>query len=73
MINSCSHRGAMLASRKSGDKTSFTCPFHGWTFNDSGNLLQAKDEKTGEVYGFENGHMLLWTRALNPEVRPIYK
>ncbi|WP_025123373.1 MULTISPECIES: Rieske 2Fe-2S domain-containing protein [unclassified Serratia (in: enterobacteria)] len=47
MINSCSHRGAMLASRKSGNKTSFTCPFHGWTFNNSGNLLKAKDEKTG--------------------------
>ncbi|WP_431225748.1 Rieske 2Fe-2S domain-containing protein [Serratia sp. L9] len=195
MINSCSHRGAMLASRKSGNKTSFTCPFHGWTFNNSGNLLKAKDEKTGAyppcfkqagshdlkhlpsfasyrgflfgslnadvlpleeylgdtcqiidlivdqaaeglevlkgastytydgnwklqmengadgyhvsvvhwnyastmsrrnyeanctptvdangwsksiggVYGFENGHMLLWTRALNPEVRPVFK
>lgn len=47
MINSCSHRGAMLASRKSGNKTSFTCPFHGWTFNNSGNLLKAKDEKSG--------------------------
>lgn len=47
MINSCSHRGAMLASRKSGNKSTFTCPFHGWTFNNSGNLLKAKDEKTG--------------------------
>lgn len=24
------------------------------------------------VYGFENGHILLWTRVLNPEVRPIW-
>jgi len=24
------------------------------------------------VYGFEHGHILLWTRALNPEVRPIW-
>ncbi|MCL7653576.1 hypothetical protein M8371_31310, partial [Klebsiella pneumoniae] len=24
----------------------------------------------GGGYGFDNGHMLLWTRALNPEVRP---
>ena len=22
--------------------------------------------------GFDNGHMLLWTRALDPEVRPVY-
>jgi benzoate/toluate 1,2-dioxygenase alpha subunit len=26
----------------------------------------------GGVYGFENGHMLLWTKMLNPEVRPLY-
>lgn len=195
MINSCSHRGAMLASRKTGNKATFTCPFHGWTFNNAGNLLKAKDEKvggyppcfkqagshdlkhlprfasyrgflfgslsdqvlpleeylgdtrqvldlivdqaedgieiltgassytydgnwklqmengvdgyhvsvvhwnyvstmsrrshdanstqtldatcwsksTGGVYGFEHGHMLLWTRAINPEVRPVFK
>lgn len=24
------------------------------------------------VYGFEHGHILLWTRVLNPEVRPIW-
>lgn len=26
----------------------------------------------GGGYGFEHGHMLLWTRAMNPEVRPVY-
>jgi benzoate/toluate 1,2-dioxygenase alpha subunit len=26
----------------------------------------------GGVYAFENGHILLWTQLLNPEVRPIY-
>jgi benzoate/toluate 1,2-dioxygenase alpha subunit len=29
-------------------------------------------KSVGGVYGFENGHILLWTRLLNPEVRPIY-
>jgi benzoate/toluate 1,2-dioxygenase alpha subunit len=24
------------------------------------------------VYGFENGHILLWTKVLNPEVRPVW-
>lgn len=24
------------------------------------------------VYGFEHGHILLWTRVLNPEVRPVW-
>lgn len=47
LVNSCSHRGAMLATRKTGNKSSFTCPFHGWTFSNDGRLLKAKDEKTG--------------------------
>ena len=25
------------------------------------------------VYGFENGHILLWTNKLNPEVSPIFQ
>nr|WP_276110639.1 SRPBCC family protein [Halomonas sp. JS92-SW72] len=27
----------------------------------------------GGFYSYENGHMLLWTRLLNPEVRPVYQ
>uniref|UniRef100_UPI0005B4850C Rieske 2Fe-2S domain-containing protein n=1 Tax=Klebsiella sp. 10982 TaxID=1196034 RepID=UPI0005B4850C len=34
LINSCAHRGAMLCRRKTGNKNSFTCPFHGWTFRE---------------------------------------
>jgi benzoate/toluate 1,2-dioxygenase alpha subunit len=191
-INACSHRGAQLCRYKKGNKTTYTCPFHGWTFNNSGKLLKVKDGKgagypeqfntngshdlkkvakfesykgflfgclnpdasslaeylgdtvkiidqmvdqsefglevvkgsstytydanwklqmengadgyhvssvhwnyvatmgnrkeegvqavdpngwsksVGGVYGFENGHMLLWTKMLNPEVRPLY-
>jgi benzoate/toluate 1,2-dioxygenase alpha subunit len=29
-------------------------------------------KSVGGVYGFDNGHILLWTRLLNPEVRPVY-
>lgn len=47
MINACAHRGAMLCRRKHGNKGSFTCPFHGWTFNNAGKLLKVKDGKTG--------------------------
>jgi benzoate/toluate 1,2-dioxygenase alpha subunit len=25
------------------------------------------------VYGFEHGHILLWTKTMNPEVRPVYQ
>lgn len=42
-INACSHRGAALCRFKSGNKATYTCPFHGWTFNNSGKLLKVKD------------------------------
>ena len=42
-INACSHRGVMLCRFKSGNKATYTCPFHGWTFNNSGKLLKVKD------------------------------
>ena len=48
MINACAHRGAMLCRRKHGNKGSFTCPFHGWTFSNAGKLLKVKDGKTGD-------------------------
>jgi benzoate/toluate 1,2-dioxygenase alpha subunit len=25
------------------------------------------------VYGFDHGHILLWTKTMNPEVRPVYR
>ena len=47
LINACAHRGATLCRRKRGNKGTFTCPFHGWTFKNDGQLLKAKNEKTG--------------------------
>lgn len=48
VVNACAHKGAMLCRRKHGNKGSFTCPFHGWTFSNAGKLLKVKDEKTTE-------------------------
>ncbi|MEK0084610.1 benzoate 1,2-dioxygenase large subunit [Benzoatithermus flavus] len=42
-INACSHRGAMLCRHKKGNKATYTCPFHGWTFSNTGKLLKVKD------------------------------
>lgn len=50
LINACSHRGATLARHKKGNKSNFTCTFHGWTFNNSGKLLKVKDG--GEAAGY---------------------
>src|SRR4051794_13600323 len=48
LINACAHRGAMLCRRKHGNKGTFTCQFHGWTFHNTGKLLKVKDGKTGD-------------------------
>jgi benzoate/toluate 1,2-dioxygenase alpha subunit len=60
-INACTHRGAMLCRRKHGNKATYTCPFHGWTFNNSGRLLKVKDpEDAGypECFNREGSHDL---------------
>ncbi|GAA4382563.1 benzoate 1,2-dioxygenase large subunit [Tsukamurella soli] len=43
LINACAHRGAMLCRRKTDNRKTLTCPFHGWTFRNDGTLLKVKD------------------------------
>ena len=43
LINACSHRGAMICRRKTDNRMTLTCPFHGWTFRNDGSLLKIKD------------------------------
>ena len=75
----------MLCRRKTGNKSSFTCPFHGWTFSNNGKLLKAKDESTGgypETFKHEGSHDLkklprfqsyrgFLFGSLNPDVVPL--
>lgn len=84
-INACSHRGAMLCRYKRGSKSTFTCPFHGWTFSNAGKLLKVKDpEGAGypaqfhsngshdlkRVARFESYRGFLFG-SLNPDVKPL--
>ncbi|MDQ8704991.1 benzoate 1,2-dioxygenase large subunit [Streptomyces sp. LHD-70] len=85
LINACSHRGAMLCRRKTDNRTTFTCPFHGWTFNNTGKLLKVKDPRGAgypeqfntdgshdltKVARFENYRGFLFG-SLNSEVKPL--
>jgi benzoate/toluate 1,2-dioxygenase alpha subunit len=84
-VNACSHRGAMLCRYKRGSKSTFTCPFHGWTFSNSGKLLKVKDpEGAGypEQFHKEGSHDLKRVArfesyrgflfgSLNPDVKPL--
>ena len=37
--NVCAHRGVIVENEKKGQKTKFSCPFHGWTYDNSGKLI----------------------------------
>ena len=68
MINSCSHRGAQLCRHKKGNKATYTCPFHGWTFNNSGKLLKVKDPRHAgypECFNKEGSHDLKQVKMAN--------
>lgn len=85
VINACSHRGAMLCRKKHGNKGTFTCQFHGWTFSNAGRLLKVKDGKTGDYpasFDVEGSHDLkrvprfesyrgFLFGSLNPDVVPL--
>lgn len=47
-LNVCRHRGATLELRKSGKQSRFSCPYHGWTFTNGGDLV-------GVSYGKSTG------------------
>ncbi len=38
-INSCTHRGTNVATDPTGNARRFTCPYHGWTFGQKGELI----------------------------------
>jgi fatty-acyl-CoA synthase len=38
LLNRCAHRGNQLCMEQKGNRSSFTCPYHGWTFANTGQL-----------------------------------
>ncbi len=38
-VNMCSHRGSILVEEGLGTARRFTCPYHAWTYNPSGDLV----------------------------------
>ena len=43
--NVCSHRGARLVREEQGQRKVFVCPFHSWSFNNTGELRRITDEE----------------------------
>ncbi|WP_394232282.1 Rieske 2Fe-2S domain-containing protein [Niallia oryzisoli] len=38
-LNSCAHRGVHLCTADRGNNKTFTCPYHGWSYNLDGELI----------------------------------
>lgn len=51
LLNLCTHRGMPLCRYDRGNAKLFTCPYHGWTFANNGNLsgVPLRSEGYGEV------------------------
>lgn len=39
LLNKCPHRGNELCAYREGNRASFTCPYHSWTFSNTGDLM----------------------------------
>ena len=43
LFNNCAHRGTRLCAAAEGNRTSFVCPYHAWTFDLDGTLKGVPD------------------------------
>lgn len=39
LLNKCPHRGNQLCAYRQGNRSTFTCPYHSWTFANTGDLI----------------------------------
>ncbi|MBI3247368.1 MAG: Rieske 2Fe-2S domain-containing protein [Deltaproteobacteria bacterium] len=45
LLNTCTHRGALVCRAQSGTARSFQCAYHAWTFNSRGELVGVPGEE----------------------------
>lgn len=38
-LNTCRHRGTLVCTEREGNASSFTCPYHGWSYANDGALI----------------------------------
>ena len=43
-LNICRHRGVQVEQNSNGPRSTFSCPFHQWTYNNQGDLIAIPDE-----------------------------
>lgn len=81
LVNRCAHRGNLVCDAPSGNSSSFRCPYHGWTYRNTGELLGypynkgyggkgTLDLKLGVVPRVESYHGFVFA-SFNAEVPPL--
>jgi p-cumate 2,3-dioxygenase subunit alpha len=45
ILNTCTHRGALVCLQPTGNAKSFQCPYHAWTFSNQGELIGVPGEE----------------------------
>jgi phenylpropionate dioxygenase-like ring-hydroxylating dioxygenase large terminal subunit len=67
LYNMCRHRGTQLCRAERGNTVAFRCPYHGWTFKNTGELIGVPYES--EVFGGINKRE--WS-LYSPRVETLY-
>jgi p-cumate 2,3-dioxygenase alpha subunit len=81
LLNSCTHRGAMVCRERAGNVRSFQCAYHAWTFNNQGELIGVPGENAYSEAFDRNERALANARvesyrgfifvSFNPAVEPL--
>jgi fatty-acyl-CoA synthase len=58
LMNRCSHLGNLLCHDQRGNSSTFRCPYHGWTFRNTGDLVGVP-YKSGYGPGFDPSELRL--------------
>ncbi len=45
LLNTCTHRGALVCREKAGNTKTFQCAYHAWTYNNQGELIGVPGEE----------------------------
>ena len=70
MVNACSHRGVELTSEFLGKATDFTCPYHGWVFDNKGTCHVTPGEERFRTdfdkkdYGLTQLRTTVWSQVV---------
>jgi len=70
-LNTCTHRGSLVCRQDEGQAESFQCFYHGWTFNNQGELIGIPDQ---DAYGpgFDRTERALKTPSRFDSYRGMY-